>query len=1129
MACIAQNALKNKKSTLIITENITKVEAIQTNLQAYLNEDKVVIFPALSNLPFNYYDFNSEALASRINTLARLANGEKLIVVADASGLARKIPSPNEIKNACIRLKLNEDVNIDSLVANLLENGYSREYRVNYNGEFSLRGDILDVFPADEENPVRIEFFGSEVEKIKCFDVETQLTIGEELKELRLIPQEEILQKIKNLQANLPNIENEINKTLTALAGQPKKNFMDKFNPLVEKIRQGIWQEDMASFAFYMLENNGNTLLNYFNNDIEVITDEIADLELNLLNQEEKRNELYYEFLEQGTVLPSFAVGFWEVAEIFNSLANFKQINLLEFSVNSQKLAVNSTELNTSALNNYLGNVDILRQDVKNWQSLDVNIIFTASTQMRCNRIKNLLEDYEIKGCEVVNCGINEGFGIEKEKIIIFSEKEILGQEKKNKKRRKVNKGKTIENFVDLKVGDYVVHINHGIGQYMGMERVKTSEFTRDYLFLQYGDGDKLYVPVDQMDMVQKYIGNNSDNPRIHSLGGVSWAKAKAKARKSVAIMTDQLIKLYAARESVKGFAYSEDSLWQKEFEDAFLYNETPDQLKAIEEIKADMERPRPMDRLLCGDVGYGKTEVAMRAAFKAVQDGKQVAVLVPTTILAEQHRRTFTERMANYPVKIAMLSRFVKPKAQRQVEEGLVNGQVDILIGTHKLLSKNIQYHDLGLLIVDEEQRFGVAHKEKIKEMKNAIDVLTLSATPIPRTLHMSMVGMRDMSIINTPPEDRHPVSTYIMEFNQKIIVDAINSEVRRGGQVFFVHNRVEDIANIASMLALMLPDVKIDIAHGQMSERELEPKMSAFIEGETDVLVCTTIAESGLDITNANTLIVNNADFFGLSQLYQLRGRVGRSNRQAYAYFTYQSGKLLTDVARSRLKAISDFTSLGSGFKIAMRDMEIRGAGNVLGGEQHGQIASIGFDLYCRLVQDAISQSRGEEVDETREISVNLDLGVNAYIPDSYISDSETKLEVYKNIGEITKISELNVIMLELKDRFGKVPEPVRNLILFSGIKVLSKRLGVISINNNIRGYFVSIKQTEPLTPLTMQGLSARYPKRIYYKQTKNFVIDYRVTKEEKERYGIRIVMDFLLSLEKIKKEDGNSSKNI
>jgi transcription-repair coupling factor (superfamily II helicase) len=699
--------------------------------------------------------------------------------------------------------------------------------------------------------------------------------------------------------------------------------------------------------------------------------------------------------------------------------------------------------------------------------------VILADTQERCQRILQTMRDARLDalylssldrevrpGNIIITEGtLQNGFELTNCKTIIFTDAEIYGSQKKGRKHQVHRQQSKLAAFADLNVGDYVVHVNHGIGIYQGVQKLEVAGIHKDYLLVKYAGEDRLYVPNEQVGMLQKYLGAEGQKPKLSKLGGTEWSKVKSRVKESVQSMAQDLIQLYADRQSLKGFAFGPDTVWQQEFEETFPYEETPDQIQAVAEIKTNMELPKPMDRLLCGDVGYGKTEVAIRAAFKAVMEGKQVAVLVPTTILAQQHFNTFHQRFANFPVTIEMLSRFRSPKEQRQTLSKMLQGQVDIVIGTHRLVQEDIVFKDLGLVIVDEEQRFGVAHKERLKQLRHSVDVLTLTATPIPRTLHMSLVGVRDMSLLETPPEDRYPVQTYVVEFNYQVIRDAILRELNRGGQTYFVHNRVMDIERVAEALQEIIPEARIAVAHGQMKEDDLERIMLDFLEGEFDVLLCTTIIETGLDIPNVNTIIIDEADHMGLSQLYQLRGRVGRSNRLAYAYLTYKRDKILTEIAEKRLQAIREFTEFGSGFKIAMRDLEIRGAGNILGPEQHGQIMSVGFEMYCRLLEEAVQELQGKQVTDIQEPAVEI--AIDAFISDDYIPDQIRKMEMYRKIMLSRLEESVDEVVEELVDRFGDPPQAVQNLLIIARIKALCYELGLAGVT--LSGEYLTFKFNE------------------------------------------------------------------
>jgi len=726
-----------------------------------------------------------------------------------------------------------------------------------------------------------------------------------------------------------------------------------------------------------------------------------------------------------------------------------------------------------SSMGSFQQRLEFFAQQLKEWRKKNT-VFLLASTSERAKRLTELLKgegigvttnkgDLQVGEIAVIKGNLNEGFHFPGAKTVVVADQEIFGVKKKKSRREfreKYEQGIRLTSLEDLVPGDYVVHINHGIGQYLGLESIQSEGVQKDYLALEYANKDKLYIPIEQMDMLQKYLGIEGQAPKLSKLGGNEWSRLKKKVSSSVQELAKELIELYAIRETTKGYAYPPDSIEQKKFEDAFPYEETEDQLRAIYEVKRDMENPQPMDRLLCGDVGYGKTEVAMRAVFKAVLEGKQVAVLVPTTILAQQHLNTFQERFKDYAVNIEMLSRFRNAKEQQQIIKNVAKGTVDIIIGTHRLVQKDISFKNLGLIVVDEEQRFGVAHKERLKQMKKNVDVLTLTATPIPRTLYMSLVNIRDMSVIETPPEDRFPIQTYVMEYDEKVLKEAIEQELERKGQAFFVHNRVESIEKLAQHLAFLVPHARIAVGHGQMSEEELENTMWEFIQGQHDVLVCTTIIETGLDVPNVNTLIIDDADKIGLSSLYQLRGRVGRSNRVAYAYLTYRKNKVLSEIAAKRLKAMRDFTALGSGFKIAMRDLEIRGAGNILGAEQHGHITSIGFELYAKMLQQAVNDLRGQRQADQEETQPVLELNVNAFLPDSYIAEWKRKIEIYKKIALVGNEQEVDDVEEELLDRFGNLPNQVLALLEVARIKLLAKGLEIDNIKQDKQQVSINFK---------------------------------------------------------------------
>ncbi len=785
------------------------------------------------------------------------------------------------------------------------------------------------------------------------------------------------------------------------------------------------------------------------------------------------------------------------------------------------------TSFSQITIHDYHGQLDLLIEDIKDKKEKKYKTLILSGTRSRGERLIDTLRDRGIEatykdmvsniesGEVVVTFGnATKGFEYPELKVCVISDTEVFGQSKRKSIRRVNKKGVgKIKSFTELKLGDYVVHANHGIGVYKGIKQLDVQGHKKDFLELSYNSGDTLYVPVEQLDFVQKYIGSERKAPKVNKLGGSEWAKAKNKVKKSIEEIAEDLVKLYAVRSTLKGHKYSEDTVWQKQFEEEFPYDETPDQLTAIEDIKKDMESYKPMDRLLCGDVGYGKTEVGLRAAFKCAMDGKQVALLVPTTILAEQHYKNMLKRFSDFPIKIDMVSRFRTPAQVKATLKAVKEGNVDILVGTHRLLQKDVAFKDLGVLIIDEEQRFGVTHKEKIKEFKKNIDVLTLTATPIPRTLHMSLTGVRDISVIETPPEERYPVQTYVVEFNDQLMRDAIMRELNRDGQVFFVYNRVETIRDMATYLSKLVPEARIAVAHGQMTERELENIILDFIEKKYDVLVCTTIIETGIDIPNANTMIIYDSDKMGLSQLYQLRGRVGRSNRIAYAYFTYMKDKVLTEVAEKRLKAIKDFTELGSGLKIAMRDLEIRGAGNIMGSAQCGHMSSVGYDLYCRMLEDAVKLINGEI--EKEPIETTVDIKIDAYIPSKYISDETQKIQVYKKIASIDSNDYMMELQEEIEDRYSDIPSTVYNLMNIAYLKSLAKELGIIEIKELMNEVIITFKDKTYISPKLVKHVLENYKKQIVFKMGESPALSYKsrtIKKEELLNALISLMKDLL-----------------
>lgn len=1057
---------ENDNSMVVVTHSDVDAKNLYEDLSFYTTD--VFYFPVREVVFYNVDAISGDLRWARLKVIKEILQNERKKIIVTSIDALTSLYTPKEyyLRYSMI-IKTGDDIDLKEISKSLLQCGYERVEVVEGKGEFSFRGGILDVFPPTSAYPYRVELFGDEVDSIRTFNTESQRSI-EKVEEFSIFPSKEVIVDDECRSRAVQNINEELKKVIANVSKENKES-VEKIKGIVGKnielLNNTYYFETIDSYLPFFYEK-----LDSFFDYLQGYTFVVDDFKRSSGKMESiyyEFNENYMSFLQRGDILPSQNSLLLNKGELESKLENSSLITLSSFLNKSDGL-FNTVDIGFEevTLNKYNGQLNMLIEDIQERKEKKYKTVILAGTRPRGERLvktlmeKGIFSTYKdsidkIEAGEVVITFGNllRGFDYPELELSIISDKDIFGETRRKRSSKAVRKKGVakITSFAELKPGDYVVHANHGIGVYKGIKQMAAGGTTRDYLDIVYDKGDKLYVPVDQLDLVQKYIGSEGNSPKINKLGGAEWQKAKAKARKSINEIAQDLVKLYAARATLKGHSFGKDTEWQRQFEDEFPYEETPDQLASLEEIKRDMESDKPMDRLLCGDVGYGKTEVAIRAAFKAVMDGKQVAFLVPTTILADQHYNNFIKRFSDFPIKIDMISRFRTPKQQKATLQALKEGNVDILIGTHRLVSKDIVFKDLGLLIVDEEQRFGVAQKEKIKGMKKNVDVLTLSATPIPRTLHMSLTGVRDISVIETPPEDRYPIQTYVVEQNDQLIRDAILREIGRGGQVYFVYNRVESIDSMANYIRDLVPECKVGIMHGQMTEKELETEMIAFMNKEYDVLVCTTIIETGIDISNVNTMIVHNADKMGLSQLYQLRGRVGRANRIAYAYFIYTKDKILTEVAEKRLKALKDFTELGSGFKIAMRDLEIRGAGNMMGSSQHGHMASIGYDLYCRMLEDTIKLIKGEIENEPIETSV--DIKVDAFIPSSYITDEIQKIEVYKKIAAIENINDFMEIKSELEDRYSSIPDSVYNLMDIAYIKSICKGLYIEDIKETAK----------------------------------------------------------------------------
>lgn len=968
--------------------------------------EETYLYPA-RDLLFYYADIKGKTLTNRrmevLRAIAEKKKEEPVTVITTMDAFLDGIISPDEIQKNRIHITGEDAVDLTKLEQDLTALGYERESQIEAPGQFAVRGGIIDVFPLAEEMPVRIELWGDEIDSIRMFDAKSQRSI-ENISEITIYPASE------NCFGN----------------------------------------NGLVSFLKYFPENE--TLLFYDEPHRLQETAETVEAEYT----ESLKNRADAGMKEEGEE----ELRVFQTKDIISEMNRYSGIGLTTLESKCGLFKVRSVyTVQAKGVNPYNNSFELLTRDLKRLKRNGYRVVLLSGSRTRAKRLAEDLRDYdlssfysedmqrEVKPGEIMAAYgyASEGYEYPMLKFVVISESDIFGRKKKKKKRKKYE-GQRIQDFAELKPGDYVVHENHGIGVYKGIEKIEVEKIVKDYMKIVYAEGGVLYIPVAQMDLIQKYAGADAKKPRLNKLGTIQWGKTKSQVKKAVQIVAKDLVELYAVRQQSEGFVYGPDTVWQKEFEEMFPFEETDDQLQAIEDTKHDMESKKIMDRLICGDVGYGKTEIAIRAAFKAVQEGKQVVCLVPTTILAQQHYNTFVQRLKEFPVRIDLLCRFRSAAEQKKTIEDTKKGFVDILVGTHRVLSKDVVFKDLGLLIIDEEQRFGVTHKEKIKKLKENIDVLTLTATPIPRTLHMSLIGIRDMSVLEEAPNERMPIQTYVMEYNDEMVREAITRELARDGQVYYVYNRVNDIADVAGRIQSLVPDANVAFAHGQMKERELEDIMYDFINGDIDVLVSTTIIETGLDIPNANTMIIQDADRFGLSQLYQLRGRVGRSNRMAYAFLLYQRDKLLKEVAEKRLSAIREFTDLGSGIKIAMRDLEIRGAGNLLGEAQSGHMEAVGYDLYCKMLNEAVRQLKGGPEAET--FTTLIDLNVDAYIPEYYIKNEYQKLDIYKRIAAIESEEELEDMTEELIDRFGDIPKKVQQLLVIASLKSLAHSVYVTAI---------------------------------------------------------------------------------
>lgn len=1054
------------KNIVVITENEKKAKDYQININN-LN-DVASLYPASEINFYNIKSVDEDVKSLRMENLISQARNQKQITITTMDAILNKITSLDKFNNSFVRITGEDTVDVDKFISTLINLNYSPTTLVENKGEYAKRGSIIDFWPIDYDNPIRLELFDDEIDSIRIFDEKNQRTM-EKIDEVTISPLNELIYDKDDFDIVLDKIEKDINKLEKNIKDSNDQKLVDKYKQIETYIKDSMYVSNWDLINAYR-NDNYETFIDYLSNDTIFIVDDIA----RIYDQE---NESYNRFLEdvtlqreRGEVFNDFANLLVKSEDIYKKIENHPIINLTSILKRSKLFNPKMLlEFKTIEAEHFNRKITTLADSLKR-QNVDANtFIFVGNEENKENLINALKENDILDISDDNNSKItvttdtaSEGYYLPEYNFYLFTEKEIYGTSKKKVKKKIKNKMSSTDiiNYSDLNIGDYVVHENNGIGVYDGLEKIEVNNIQKDFIVINYKGNDKVYVPIDQMNLVSKYIGNKGEKPRLSTLGTPTWSKAKARAKKAVDEIADDLVKLYAKRSKEVGHAFSPDTPWQKEFEESFPYEETYSQLRSIHEIKEDMEKDKPMDRLLTGDVGYGKTEVALRAAFKAIVDSYQVAFLVPTTILASQHYETMKERFKDFPIEARLLSRFNSKKEQDETIKDLKSGKVDIVIGTHRVLSKDVKFKNLGLLIIDEEQRFGVKHKEKLKQLKTSLDVLTLSATPIPRTLQMSLAGIRDLSTLDEPPEERLPVNTYVIEYDENIIKSAIERELARDGQVYFVYNRVHNIDLLYNHIVEIIPQARVEIIHGKLTPKQIEVIMNDFINGEIDILLSTTIIETGMDIANVNTIIIYDADMMGLSQLYQLKGRIGRGSRSSYAYFTYRRGKVLSEISEKRLKSIRDFSDFGSGYKIAMKDLELRGAGNLLGESQSGHVEAVGYDLYVKYLQEAVEKASGKEVDIKKKSDVYIDIKVNAYIPNTYILDQSQKIEIYTRIANIENIEDYNILVEDLIDIYGDIPVMVDNIMYVSMIKSLAETIGFKEIRE--RDGYINIKFT-------------------------------------------------------------------
>lgn len=1125
------SSLEKEDRIVLLTSTYGEAEGLVSDLISILGEELVYPF-LVDDVPMVEFLMSSqEKIISRVEALRFLTDSSKKgILVCNIAASRLILPSPNAFKDSIVKISVGEEYDQHAFIHQLKENGYRKVTQVQTQGEFSLRGDILDIFEISQLEPCRIEFFGDEIDGIRSFEVETQLS-KENKTELTIFPASDMLLREKDYQRGRSALEKQISKTLSPIL----KSYLEE---ILSSFHQKQSHADSRKFLSLCYDKTW-TVFDYIEKDTPIFFDDYQKL----MNQYEVfERELAQYFIEELQNSKAFSdmQYFSDIEQIYKKQSPVTFFSNLQKGLGNLKFD-KIYQFNQYPMQEFFNQFSFLKEEIERYKKMDYTIILQSSNSMGSKTLEDMLEEYQIKldsrdktnickeSVNLIEGNLRHGFHFVDEKILLITEHEIFQKKLKRRFRRQhVSNAERLKDYNELEKGDYVVHHIHGIGQYLGIETIEIKGIHRDYVSVQYQNGDQISIPVEQIHLLSKYISSDGKAPKLNKLNDGHFKKAKQKVKNQVEDIADDLIKLYSERSQLKGFAFSAADDDQDAFDDAFPYVETDDQLRSIEEIKRDMQASQPMDRLLVGDVGFGKTEVAMRAAFKAVNDHKQVVILVPTTVLAQQHYTNFKERFQNFAVNIDVLSRFRSKKEQTATLEKLKNGQVDILIGTHRVLSKDVVFADLGLMIIDEEQRFGVKHKETLKELKKQVDVLTLTATPIPRTLHMSMLGIRDLSVIETPPTNRYPVQTYVLEKNDSVIRDAVLREMERGGQVYYLYNKVDTIVQKVSELQELIPEASIGYVHGRMSEVQLENTLLDFIEGQYDILVTTTIIETGVDIPNANALFIENADHMGLSTLYQLRGRVGRSNRIAYAYLMYRPEKSISEVSEKRLEAIKGFTELGSGFKIAMRDLSIRGAGNLLGKSQSGFIDSVGFELYSQLLEEAIAKRNGNANANTRtKGNAELILQIDAYLPDTYISDQRHKIEIYKKIRQIDNRVNYEELQEELIDRFGEYPDVVAYLLEIGLVKSYLDKVFVQRVerkDNKITIQFEKVTQRLFLAQDYFKALSVTNLKAgiAENKGLMELVFDVQNKKDYEILEGLLIFGESLLEIKESKEEN-------